>query len=112
MGRRTLELRHLIKDSRFDVFSFDYEFYVDDDNVPKSRIIYQKTFGKPMMCKPSKHLIEYIENQNLEVQSIIGSLPDELPFHNTKENEGSTKGVSTEPQLVPFSTVFVERGTS
>ena len=33
------------------------EFYVDDDNVPKSRIIYQKTFGKPMMCKPSAHLI-------------------------------------------------------
>ena len=35
MGRRTLELRHLIKDSRFDVFSFDYEFYVDDDRIKR-----------------------------------------------------------------------------
>ena len=86
------------------------EFYVDDDNVPKSRIIYQKTFGKPMMCKPSKHLIEYIENQNLEVQSIIGGLPDELPIHDTKEDKGTTEGVSTEPQLVPLSTKPVEKG--
>ncbi len=61
------------------------EFYVDDDNVPKSRIIYQKIFGKPMMCKPSKHLVEYLENQNIEVQSIIHDLPEELPFHELSE---------------------------
>ena len=61
------------------------EFYVDDDNVPKSRIIYQKIFGKPMMCKPSNHLVEYLENQNIEVQSIIRDLPEELPFHELSE---------------------------
>ena len=72
------------------------EFYVDDDNVPISRIIYQKMFGKPMMCKPSKHLIEYLENQNIEVQSIIHDLPDELPIREfadevMKENEMSNQ---------------------
>ena len=57
------------------------EFYVDDNNVPKSRIIYQKQMGKMMMCKPSAHLVEYLENQNIEVQSIIKDLPDELPIY-------------------------------
>ena len=61
------------------------EFYVDDENVPKSRIIYQKIFGKPMMCKPSDHLVEYLENQNIEVQSIIKDLPDELPIKELQE---------------------------
>ncbi len=61
------------------------EFYVDDENVPKSRIIYQKIFGKPMMCKPSNHLVEYLENQNIEVQSIIKDLPDELPIKELQE---------------------------
>ena len=55
------------------------EFYVDDNNVPKSRIIYQKVMGKPMMCKPSDHLIEYLENQNIEVHDIIKDLPKEMP---------------------------------
>ena len=63
------------------------EFYVDDENIPRSRIIYQKIFGKPMMCKPSAHLVEYLENQNIEVQSIIHDLPDELPVHTIQEDE-------------------------
>ena len=63
------------------------EFYVDDENIPRSRIIYQKIFGKPMMCKPSAHLVEYLENQNIEVQSIIHDLPDELPIHTISERE-------------------------
>ncbi len=64
------------------------EFYVDDENVPRSRIIYQKIFGKPMMCRPSNHLIEYLENQNIEVQDIIKDLPLELPVHETVSSEG------------------------
>ena len=68
------------------------EFYVDDDNVPQSRIIYQKQMGKMMMCKPSKHLIDYIENQNVDVYDIIKDLPDELPiveFNPDKEVENN-----------------------
>ena len=56
------------------------EFYVDDNNEPQSRIIYQKKMGKMMMCKPSAHLVEYIENQNIQVQDIIKDLPDEMPI--------------------------------
>lgn len=56
------------------------EFYVDDNNEPKSRIIYQKIFGKPIMCRPSDHLIEYLENQNIDVSEIIKDLPRDLPL--------------------------------
>ena len=63
------------------------EFYVDDNNEPQSRIIYQKIFGKPIMCKPSAHLVEYLENQNIEVQDIIRDLPDELPIHESSDEE-------------------------
>ena len=58
------------------------EFYVDDNNVPKSRVIYQKLFGQAAMCMPSAHLVEYLENQNIDVQDIIKGLPDELPFND------------------------------
>ncbi len=61
------------------------EFYVDENNEPKSRLIYQKQMGKMMMCKPSNHLIEYIENQNLDIRSIIKDLPDELPLMELKD---------------------------
>ena len=56
------------------------EFYVDDNNVPKSRIIYQKVMGHTMMCKPSAHLVEYLSNQNIDVEDIIKDLPDDLPI--------------------------------
>lgn len=56
------------------------EFYVDDNNVPKSRIIYQKVMGHTMMCKPSAHLVEYLSNQNIDVLDIIKDLPEELPI--------------------------------
>ena len=62
------------------------EFYVDDNNVPVSRIIYQKIFGKPMMCRPSNHLIEYIENQNIDISEIIKDLPSELPIHHSDDD--------------------------
>ena len=65
------------------------EFYVDDNNVPQSRIIYQKMMGKKMMCKPSAHLIEYLENQNLSVRDIIADLPDELPITEATDDINS-----------------------
>lgn len=64
------------------------EFYVDDNNVPQSRIIYQKIFGRnPVMRKPSEHLLTYLENQNIDVSAIVDKLPDEMPF---KEQENQT----------------------
>lgn len=87
------------------------EFYVDDNNVPRSRIIYQKQMGKMMMCKPSAHLVEYLENQNVEVQHIIKDLPDELPiykysdefsdgnFDNKEEKQENNSSVESEKKV-------------
>ncbi len=80
------------------------EFYVDDNNEPQSRIIYQKIFGKPMMCRPSDHLVEYLENQNIQVEDIIKDLPRDLPLteshddmslnddNDTDDNNGTDNG--------------------
>ena len=72
------------------------------------------------MCKPSKHLIEYIENQNLEVQSIISNLPDELPIRDAMENEkvvenksnDNTEVKNVEPVIIPLSTNTVENSVT
>lgn len=64
------------------------EFYVDENNQPKSRTIYQKVFGKePMLRKPSKHLIEYLENQNIDITSVTSHMVDDLPFDNEKDDD-------------------------
>ena len=64
------------------------EFYVDENNKPQSRIIYQKLFGQePVLRKPSPHLIEYLENQNIDINSITEHLSDDLPFENDLERE-------------------------
>lgn len=64
------------------------EFYVDEDNKPQSRIIYQKLFGQePVLRKPSPHLIEYLENQNIDISAITDHLSDDLPFHDDFERE-------------------------
>ena len=79
------------------------EFYVDDNNVPKSRIIYQKVMGHTMMCKPSAHLVEYLLNQNIDVSDIIKDLPDDLPIvdghvdlEKFKEMNGITENLQAE----------------
>ena len=54
------------------------EFYVDDNNKPVSHTIYRKSMGKEEMVRPSDHLIEYIENQNIEISDIIKNLPSEM----------------------------------
>ncbi len=55
------------------------EFYVDEDNKPKSNIIYSKQFGKPaVMRKPSAHLMEYLDNQNIDISGIAERLDKEI----------------------------------
>ena len=64
------------------------EFYVDEENKPQCRIIYQKLFGQePVLRKPSPHLIEYLENQNIDINSITEHLSDDLPFKDDEEKE-------------------------
>ena len=53
------------------------EFYVDEDNNPKSHTIYKKIYGKePMQAKPSAHLIEYLENQNIDISAVSNNMKD------------------------------------
>ena len=53
------------------------EFYVDDDNVCQSRVIYQKILGKgAVQRRPSQHLMEYLGNQNVDIESIAGHMSD------------------------------------
>ena len=86
------------------------EFYVDDNNVPQSRIIYQKIFGRePMMRKPSKHLLEYLENQNIDVHSIVDKLPDEMPL--TQQADFS-KGDTTEETIPGLETPIEQQANN
>ena len=39
------------------------------------------------MCKPSAHLIEYLDNQNINVYEIIKDLPDEMPVVELKDDD-------------------------
>ena len=53
------------------------EFYVDEDNNPKSHTIYKKIYGKePLQAKPSAHLIEYLENQNIDINAVSNNMKD------------------------------------
>lgn len=78
------------------------EFYVDENNKPQSHVIYQKQFGsEPVMRKPSAHLTEYLENQNIninEITSHIEDVPfkDDIDLNNTtlpSENNNSQQNV-------------------
>ena len=87
------------------------EFYVYDNNVPKSRIIYQKVMGHTMMCKPSAHLVEYLSNQNIDVLDIIKDLPEELPItdgHVDLETYNEMMKESGKAELAVQETVTTE----
>ena len=76
------------------------EFYVDDNNKPISRTIYQKIYGRePVMRKPSDHLIGYLENQNIDVSSIITNLPEDFPIKNQEELKEETTNTETTPNI-------------
>jgi len=46
------------------------EFYVTDDNIPESHIIYRKnTDGTEIMNKPSKYLIDYLNAQGVDIEN-------------------------------------------
>ncbi len=85
------------------------EFYVDENNQPQSRTIYQKVFGKePMLRKPSKHLIEYLENQNIDITAVTSHMVDDLPFDNDEESDttapAETTSVETKPAEIEVPT--------
>ena len=80
------------------------EFYVDDQNNPVTHTIYRKTLGdNGIMVKPSEHLIEYLENQNINVHSIIDHLDVDFPIQSIEnveyDNASDTKEHAEMPSL-------------
>ncbi|MBE6157424.1 MAG: hypothetical protein E7160_01365 [Firmicutes bacterium] len=72
------------------------EFYVDENNMPQSHIIYQKQFGmEPVMNKPSPHLTEYLENQNINISEITSHIVDK-PFDDEETKEQPEENTVTE----------------
>ena len=109
------------------------EFYVDDNQKPISRTIYQKIYGQtPVMRKPSDHLCQYLENQNIDVSHIIENLPEDFPIKSQEDfnmdesneevtepvEETTTEAVSTDEQVTEpvtteeVSTEVVEEPTT
>ena len=69
------------------------EFYVDEDNNPQSHTIYKKMYGKsPIQQKPSPHLIEYLENQNIDINEITdrmveGKIVENKPINQVPQSQ-------------------------
>lgn len=59
------------------------EFYVDENNVPKSHLIYRKTMdGRLMRDNPTKYLVDYLDCQGVTLPPIDttnNTLNDEAP---------------------------------
>lgn len=73
------------------------EFYVDENNKPQSRILYQKLFGKdPILRKPSAHLIEYLENQNIDIMSIASKMKEDVEEAADEEVQQEVAQVTTQ----------------
>ncbi|MBR4619303.1 MAG: CpaF family protein [Bacilli bacterium] len=74
------------------------EFYVDENNVCQTHTIYRKLFDKePIMVKPSRHLIEYLSNQNIDISNITSSLSDK-PFEELIDEASSDSDDTTIPK--------------
>ena len=105
------------------------EFYVDDDNKPVAHTIYRKLYGQtPMERKPSAHLIEYLENQNVDIAAIVDKMPDDDTEEDTTEmkeeitahqeerqasvasSEVTTQDVTAEPATVEVTPVVTPVG--
>ena len=80
------------------------EFYVDEHNNPVTHTIYRKTLSdNGIMIKPSEHLVEYLENQNINVHPIIDGLEDDFPIQSNEnieyDNASDTKDHAEMPAL-------------
>lgn len=53
------------------------EFYVDENNVPKSHVIYQLQGGiKTVINKPTKFLLDYLDRQNIQIDCFDNIVSD------------------------------------
>ncbi len=86
------------------------EFYVDDDNEVQHRILYQKIGEKVIKRNPSSHLMEYLQGQNIQLNTKFENvLTEEEEEKLRKEEELKNKGVSF-VEAKTTQTVPVQRG--
>ncbi len=67
------------------------EFYVDDDNEVQSRILYQKIGEKIVKRNPSEHLLEYLQGQNIMLDTKFDNALSEEEIKKEKELEEAKK---------------------
>lgn len=65
------------------------EFYVDDDNVPRSNMLYQKSLdGRVTLHNPTHHLLDYISIGNVNLpEDTFGLGPSNEGFDDTSRVE-------------------------
>jgi len=83
------------------------EFYVDENNVPKSHLIYRKTMdGRILRSNPTKYLLDYLDAQGIELPKIkesntindeVPELPKGVSFNTI--NQGTPTNQNTNQQL-------------
>src|SRR5574344_35307 len=94
------------------------EFYVDDNNIPRSHLIYRKTMdGRVMRDNPTKYLIDYLDRQGVTLPRITESnnidndempeLPKGVKLTNTINNPIGTDEVKP----LPINTVNIPKPT-
>ena len=83
------------------------EFYVDEDNNPKSNIIYKKTpDGKVILRNPTKYLLGYLESQGLIMQPDIlvkeqFKSPDDKDEYKVDNSDTLQKPIQTNQFVAP-----------
>ena len=71
------------------------EFYVDDDNVAKSNILYKKTLdGQVTMNNPTKHLLDYLSIGNVYLPEDTFNLNGGNPEADNPSNFNKTEEVN------------------
>ncbi len=71
------------------------EFYVDDDNKPKSNILYKKTLdGQVTMNNPTKQLLDYLSIGNIYLPEDTFNLHGENPEADMSSNLSKTAEVN------------------
>ena len=87
------------------------EFYVDENNVCQTHIIYRKLFDKePILVKPSAHLLEYLANQNIDISNITEKLTDR-PFEEMIDEAKDDHDDTSIPKTEAGIPVHYEKGS-
>lgn len=79
------------------------EFYVDDNNEVKNRILYQKNGEKVTKRNPSEYLMEYLRGQNIQIGGTFeNAVVDQEEESGFRENELNHNAKVVPLEQTPF----------